>query len=95
MKFKKYVVHETEHWVCGIYKITKYDYLSAVEKKVHYAAYFIPEHFKGWCNHVDRATPHYFKLKDAMEACEKHLKINPEQKHHKIKAEKALASFLA
>ena len=64
----------TDHWIAGIYKVTKYEAIETelYSKKERYAAYFKPHGWVNWGNRVDRSVETYRTLGEAQEACQRH-----------------------
>lgn len=65
-----------EEWYSGIYKVVWYAPLAG-SPFVHsrpgfFAAYFKPEGWKNWGNHVNASTPYYKTLDEAKAACARH-----------------------
>lgn len=69
----------SDHWFCGIYKITKYDKIATgpYARRALYHAYFKPIGWLMWGNHVERGkggTEGYRTLREAQRACARHAK---------------------
>ena len=78
MKYYKYYRvykdgSENAWWfVGGKYKIVHYDYRQnggCTEKRSTYHAYYIPEWFDTWGNHINKNSPAYNSFEDALQAC--------------------------
>lgn len=66
-------------FVCGIYKIVRYgkcvDSMQRGWNQI-YHAYYKPDGWKNWGNHVDKVTPGYKTLTEAKTACMNHATAN-------------------